>query len=102
MRAPLPTGTEATASAGRSPASIASATSSASVAAPVEMRGSSPSTSSSAACSVAYASDAVRASSKSSPDSMTVAPRARIRAILARFAFRDVNTTAGTPSARAA
>jgi hypothetical protein len=33
---------------------------------------------------------------------MTVAPRARIRAILPRFALRDVNTIAAAPTARAA
>ena len=45
MSAPLPTGTDATTGAGRWPASTASVTSRAMVAAPVEMRGSSPSTS---------------------------------------------------------
>ena len=52
--------------------------------------------------SAAYASDAPRASSKSSPCSITVAPSARMRATFARLARVEQNTTAGTPSARAA
>ena len=72
------------------------------MAAPVEMRGSSPSTRSSTGCSAAYASDAPRALSKSSPASMTSAPSARIRSSLPRLAWRDVKTMAGIPSARAA
>ena len=72
------------------------------VAAPVEMRTSSPSTSSSAPYSRAYASEPPRASSKSSPRSMTVAPNARMRATFARFARVEQKTTAGTPRARAA
>ncbi len=102
ISAPLPTGTAATASAGSRPASVASVSSRASVAAPVEIRGSSPSTRSSAPCSRAYASDPPLASSKSSPISITSAPSARIRATFARFARVEANTTAGTPSARAA
>ena len=53
ISAPLPTGTDTIAGAGRSPAATASVTSSASVAAPVAIRGSAPSTSSSTGWSVA-------------------------------------------------
>ena len=102
MSAPLPTGTAATAGMGRSPAATASVTSSARVAAPVEIRG-----------VVAVDQQVARVlrgvglrGAAGGVEVLaaldTVAPSARIRATLARFARVEQNTTAGTPSARAA
>ena len=77
-------------------------TSRASVAAPAAIRGSWPSVTSSAPWVRAYSAAAARASSKSLPSWMTVAPNARIRSSFAGLAAPSAKTTAGRPRARAA